>query len=155
MIRAALLALGVSLALASTTLEQARQTSAEALAQAALSQIDGTLAVNGLQAAVEVVRDRWGVPHIYAASTDDLYFAQGYVMAQDRLWQMEMWRRSAEGRLAEVLGPNAVARDRYARLLKYRGPVDDKELTAYHPDARRIMRAYVAGVNAFIAEANR
>ena len=82
------------------------------------------------------LRDRWGVPHIYAQSTEDLFFAQGYVMAQDRLWQMEMWRRGAEGRLAEVLGAGAVSRDRQARLLKYRGPVDDEESTSYHPDAR-------------------
>ena len=125
------------------------------MADAALSQVDGTLAVGGLKATVEVLRDQWGVPHIYAQSTEDLYFAQGYVMAQDRLWQMEMWRRAAEGRLAEVLGPAAVGRDRRARLLKYRGAIDEKELTVYHPDARRIMTAYVAGVNAFIQEAGR
>lgn len=156
MFRAVLLVLTLSAALATAAKEQSqRPTSAEALAKEALAQIDGNLTVDGLKAPVEVVRDRWGVPHIYAGSTEDLYFAQGYVMAQDRLWQMEMWRRSAEGRLAEVLGPNAVGRDRYARLLKYRGPVDDKELTVYHPDARRIMTSYVAGVNAFIEHANR
>ena len=85
---------------------------------------------------VQVVRDTWGVPHIYAQSTDDLFFAQGYVMAQDRLWQMEMWRRAGEGRLAEVLGPAALARDRQARLLKYRGPIDERELSSYHPQGR-------------------
>jgi penicillin amidase len=76
--------------------------------------------------------------------------AQGYVMAQDRLWQMEMWRRQREGRLAEIVGPQALARDRIARLLKYRGPMDDREWTSYHPDAKRIFTAYAAGVNAFI-----
>ncbi|HVL67964.1 MAG TPA: penicillin acylase family protein [Vicinamibacterales bacterium] len=125
------------------------------LAAAALSQVDGFMRADGLRQDVEIIRDRWGVPHIYAASTDDLYFAQGYVAAQDRLWQMEMWRRAAEGRLAEVLGPGAVARDRMARLLKYRGAVDDRELTPYHPDARRIMTAFVAGVNAYVAHAAR
>ena len=125
----------------------------DALSRAALAQIDGTVALSGLQAPVTVVRDRWGVPHISAQSTGDLYFAQGFVMAQDRLWQMEMWRRGAEGRLAEVLGPAAVARDRHARLLKYRGPIDEAELTVYHPDAPAIMTAYVAGVNAFIEQA--
>ena len=104
----------------------------------------------GTAADVRVVRDRWGVPHIYARSTDDLFFAQGYVMAQDRLWQMEMWRRAAEGRLAEVLGPAALPRDRQARLLKYRGPMDDREFASYHPEGRRIMSAFVQGVNAFI-----
>jgi penicillin amidase len=74
-------------------------------------------------------------------------------MAQDRLWQMEMWRRSVEGRLAEVVGRGALQRDRQARLLKYRGAADDKELAAYHPEAREIMTAYAAGVNAFIADA--
>jgi penicillin amidase len=133
-----------------TPATQSKPSSLDELAKAALSQIDGAIPASGLKAPVEVLRDRWGVPHIYAQSTEDLYFAQGYVMAQDRLWQMEMWRRSAEGRLAEVLGPDAVARDRYARMLRYRGPVDDKELSIYHPEARTIMTAYVAGVNAFI-----
>jgi penicillin amidase len=55
---------------------------------------------------VEVLRDTWGVPHIHAKSTEDLFFAQGFVVAQDRMWQLEIWRRNAEGRLAEVLGRN-------------------------------------------------
>ena len=121
------------------------------LARASLATLEGTVAVPGLRADVRVVRDTWGVPHIYARSADDLFFAQGYVMAQDRLWQMEMWRRAAEGRLAEILGPSALERDRTARLLKYRGPIDDRELTAYHPDAKRLMSAYINGVNAFIS----
>jgi penicillin amidase len=90
------------------------------------------------------------VPHIYAKNTDDLFMAQGYVMAQDRLWQMEMWRREREGRMAEILGPSAVGRDRTARLLKYRGPMDDREWTSYHPEGKRIFAVYAAGVNAFI-----
>ncbi|MEO6213084.1 MAG: penicillin acylase family protein, partial [Vicinamibacterales bacterium] len=129
--------------------------SLDALAGAALSRIEGTLVAEGLKRTVRIVRDRWGVPHIYAQSTADLFFAQGYVMAQDRLWQMEMWRRAGEGRLAEVLGPAALPRDRQARLLKYRGGVTDTELSSYHPDARRIMNAYVAGVNASVAQATR
>lgn len=129
--------------------------SLQSLARAALSPIDGTTRVAGLKADVQVLRDQWGVPHIYAQSTEDLFFAQGYVIAQDRLWQMEMWRRSAEGRLAEVLGAAAVARDRQTRLLKYRGAIDDREFTTYHPEARRIMTSYVAGVNAFIADATK
>ena len=122
------------------------------LAGGALARIDGELAVPGLKSDVQVVRDAWGVPHIYARSDDDLFFAQGYVAAQDRLWQMEMWRRAAEGRLAEVLGERAVPRDRSARLLKYRGPVDESEFAPYHPDSRRLMTAFVNGVNAFIAQ---
>src|SRR5215207_3317903 len=106
----------------------------DALAAAAVSQIDGTLPAQGLKAPVRVIRDTWGVPHISAQSTEDLFFAQGYVMAQDRLWQMEMWRRGGEGRLAEVLGPGALARDKQTRLLKYRGGPTDAELTSYHPE---------------------
>ncbi|HXG54240.1 MAG TPA: penicillin acylase family protein, partial [Vicinamibacterales bacterium] len=125
------------------------------LSRAALSQIDGTIPVPGLKGRVHVRRDSWGVPHIYAQSTGDLFFSQGYVTAQDRLWQMEMWRRGAEGRLAEVLGPAALPRDRQTRLLKFRGAIGDAELASYHPDARGIMTAYAAGVNAWIAEATR
>ena len=121
------------------------------LAQRTLPLIDGELKLGGLKRQVTVVRDQWGIPHIYADNTDDLFFAQGFVAAQDRLWQMEMWRRAKEGRLAEVLGPRAVERDRVARLLRYRGPFDDTEWTSYHPEGKRIMTAFAAGVNAFIA----
>jgi penicillin amidase len=120
------------------------------LARKALAQIDGELRSPGLQEPVEVVRDRWGVPHIYARNTHDLFFAQGYVMAQDRLWEMEWWRRELEGRQAEVLGAAAVERDRLARLLKYRGPFDATEWTTYHPDAKQIFTAYADGINAFV-----
>jgi penicillin amidase len=123
-----------------------------ALAKVALAQIDGDIRVPGLRAPVQVVRDTWGVPHITAQSVDDLFFAQGFVMAQDRLWQMEMWRRAAEGRMAEIAGATAAARDRTARLLKYRGPYDETEWSSYHPEGKRILTAYAAGVNAFIAQ---
>ena len=126
------------------------------LARRSLSQIEGDVAAAGLRADVQVTRDSWGVPHIYAGSDEDLFFAQGFVAAQDRLWQMEIWRRTAEGRLAEIYGESAVGRDRTARLLKYRGAFDDREFTAYHPQARRLMEAFVKGVNAYIsASANR
>jgi penicillin amidase len=82
---------------------------------------------------------------------DDLFFAQGYVMAQDRLWQMEWWRREREGRLAEILGPAAVERDRQTRLTKFRGPFDEREWTRYHPEGKRLVDAYVKGINAYIA----
>ena len=117
-----------------------------------LAQIDGTIQVPGLDSAVEVRRDRWGVPHIYARTEHDLFFAQGYVAAQDRLWQMEMWRRTAEGRLAEVLGARAAERDRLARLFRYRGSAD-AEWAAYGPNAKSIVTAFVGGVNAYIAQA--
>ena len=120
------------------------------LARRSLAEIDGTLKVGGLKQAVEIVRDQWGVPHIYAQNTDDLFFAQGYVMAQDRLWELEWWRRELEGRVAEVLGPAGYERDRLARLLKYRGPFDDTEWTSYHPEGKRIFTAYANGINAYI-----
>jgi penicillin G amidase len=124
----------------------------KALARQSLAKIDGELNVAGLKEAVEVVRDRWGVPHIYAKNVDDLFFAQGYVIAQDRLWQLEWWRRQREGRLSEVLGPAAFERDRQARLLMYRGSFDDSEWTSYHPEGKRIFTAFAAGLNAFITE---
>jgi penicillin G amidase len=129
------------------------QESFEALARAALARIDGVAALAGLRDTVEVIRDRWGVPHIYARNLDDLFFAQGYVHAQDRLWQMDMYRRMFEGRMAEVMGPSYVAHDRLARLLRHDGPWDEREWTTYHPEGRRIFEAFAGGVNAFIADA--
>src|SRR2546423_2448260 len=120
-------------------------------ARARLATLDGTVAVPGLDSAVEVRRDRWGVPHIYAKTQHDVFFAQGYVAAQDRLFQMEIWRRQGEGRLAEVLGPAYATRDRLARLFKYRGDMD-VEWKSYAPDARVLVTAFVAGVNAYIDE---
>ena len=126
--------------------------SLDALARQALAQIDGDLTLPGLDAPVEIIRDEWGVPHIYAENDHDLFFAQGYVMAQDRLWQMEMWRRWHEGRLAEIFGPAALPYDRRTRLMMYRGPFDETEWTSYHPDAERLFTAHADGVNAFITQ---
>ncbi len=88
---------------------------------APLPQVSGTLAAAELSKPVRVVRDRWGVPHIYAQSDADLFFAQGFVQAQDRLFQMDLWRRSAQGRLSEVLGPNFAGRDAMTRRMQFRG----------------------------------
>jgi penicillin amidase len=123
-------------------------------ARARLAILDGNVSVPGLDSAVEVRRDKWGVPHIYARTQHDLFFAQGYVAAQDRLFQMEIWRRQGEGRLAEVLGPSYVNRDRFARLFKYRGD-PAAEWRSYAPDAREIVTAFVSGVNAYITEVRR
>jgi penicillin amidase len=111
--------------------------------------------VPGLAADVEVIRDSWGVPHIYADSQEDLFFAQGFVQAQDRLWQMDMYRRAAEGRLSEIFGPEMLEHDRAARLFRYRGPWTDDELNSYHPEGRAILEAFAAGVNAYIDHATR
>lgn len=130
-----------------------RQESFESLARTSLSRIDGRQVIDGLRDSVRVIRDRWGVPHIYAGNLEDLFFAQGFVQAQDRLWQMDMYRRTWSGELAEILGPSYVAHDRLARLLKYRGPFDDREWTSYHPEGKRIFEAFAQGVNAFIDQA--
>lgn len=119
-------------------------------ARAAVAQTSGRIRLPGLEKPVTVLRDPWGIPHIYAETQDDLFFAQGFVAAQDRLWQMELWRRAGEGRLAEILGPGAVDRDRFARLLRYRGNME-AEYASYAPDAKPILEAFVRGINAFIA----
>ncbi|HSK80311.1 MAG TPA: penicillin acylase family protein [Thermoanaerobaculia bacterium] len=124
-----------------------------ARAKAVLAQTSGTISVPGLSRPVTVLRDPWGIPHIYAETQDDLFFAQGFVAAQDRLWQMELWRRTGEGKLAEILGPEAVDRDRFARLLRYRGDFS-AEYESYAPDAKPILEAFVRGVN-FAIETSR
>ena len=117
-----------------------------------VAETSGTLDVFGLTAPVRVVRDRAGIPHIYAQNRDDLFFAQGFVQAQDRLFQMDLWRRSAQGRLAEVLGPNFVERDAMTRRLQSRlDPAE--EWASYDPDARAIARAFVRGINTWVARA--
>ena len=87
-------------------------------AQFRLSQISGQLGVTGLRKPVTVLRDKWGVPHIYAENTEDLFFAQGFVAAQDRLYQIDIWRRTGRGELAEVFGEGYLDRDRMARLMR-------------------------------------
>jgi penicillin amidase len=105
--------------------------------------------VAGVREPVEILRDKWGVPHIYAKNTDDLFFAQGWITAKDRLFQIDLWRRAGTGKLAEVLGPSAVGRDKIARLVRYRGDWN-KEWESYAPDARQIVVAFVNGINAYI-----
>jgi penicillin amidase len=119
-------------------------------ARKALAVLSGTLHAKGLQQPVEVLRDRWGVAHIYAQNQHDLFFAQGFVAAQDRLFQMELWKRAGQGRLAEILGPSALARDVNARLLRYRGDMK-AEYESYSPDAQAILTAFTDGINAYIA----
>ncbi len=129
------------------------QQSLETLARGSLARIDGRTSLKGLQDKVEILRDRWGVPHIYAKNLHDLFFAQGYVQAQDRLWQMDLSHRIWSGELSEILGPAYLAHDRLIRLLRYRGPFDDREWRSYHPEGRKIFEAFAEGVNAFIASA--
>src|SRR5688572_11707087 len=113
-----------------------------------------TLSVPGLTQPVEVIRDRWGLNHIYAQNEADLFQAQGYLAAKDRLFQFEVWRRRATGTVAEILGPRELNRDIGTRLHMYRGDLD-VELNHYHPRGKQIVEAYVRGVNAYVDEALR
>ena len=88
--------------------------------------------ITGLRQPVEILRDRWGISHIFAKSEHDLFFAQGFSAARDRLFQLELWRRQATGTLAEIEGPRALTADFGARLLRYRGEIR-RELDHYHP----------------------
>ena len=103
----------------------------------------------GIKQPVEILRDRWGVPHIYAANSDDLFFAQGWMAARDRLFQLDLWRRSGNGTLSEVAGERALSRDHVARLFRYRGDWN-AEWTAYAPDTKAIVTSFAAGINAYI-----
>lgn len=112
-------------------------------------QTSGRLTVPGLLAPVRVVRDAAGVPHITAANQDDLFFAQGFVQAQDRLFQMDLWKRAAQGRLSEVLGANFIQRDSMTRRIQFRGDYA-KEWASYGPDTERIATAFINGINAWV-----
>jgi penicillin amidase len=114
-----------------------------------LPQLAGEVRLAGLNGPVEVVRDRWGIPHVSAHEALDAYFAQGYCHAQDRLWQMELARRVANGRLAEVFGPDALDVDRFQRRIGLHRAAQAEWATA-DAGLRDILRAYAAGVNACI-----
>jgi penicillin G amidase len=113
-----------------------------------------TLRTRGLTQPVEILRDANGISHIYARNEHDLFFAQGYVAATDRLFQLEIWRRQATGTVAELLGPREIGRDAGARLFKFRGNIET-ELAHYHPHGAAIVRAFVEGINAYIGETER
>jgi penicillin G amidase len=105
--------------------------------------------IAGLVQPVEILRDRWGISHIYASNEHDLFLAQGFNAARDRLFQLELWRRQATGTLAEIEGPRALIADVGARLLRFRGDMR-RELNHYHPRGYEIITAFVAGINAYI-----
>jgi penicillin amidase len=118
--------------------------------RACLPQLEGAIQVAGLSAPVEALRDARGVPHLRASSLQDLFFAQGYVTAQDRLWQMDLSRRLAEGELSEVFGERTLRLDLENRTLGFR-QVSQRALAELSPEARAPLTAYANGVNAFIA----
>src|SRR6516225_5295969 len=119
--------------------------------RAALPVEDGTIKLAGLSQPVIVTRDSLGIPTITAANFNDLFFAQGYVTAQERLWQMDMTRRFASGDLAMILGPGFVSIDREQRILGLR-QVAEKAVGAMDPAQREQFQAYANGVNAYIVE---
>jgi penicillin G amidase len=116
-----------------------------------LPKLDGSVVVPGLQSPVTVERDNWGVPHIRAGSVEDLAEAQGYVMAQDRLWQMDLLRRAARGQLSEVLGPATLRIDKDFRLLNF-SRAAERDVGMMQPDVRRMLEAYARGVNLFVEQ---
>src|SRR5260370_30946771 len=110
-----------------------------------------TLQISGLIQPVEILKDQWGISHIYAQNEEDLFFAQGYNVARDRLFQLELWRRQATGTVAEMLGRQELKRDIGARLFMFRGDLK-RELNWYHPHGQTIVEAFVKGINAYIGE---
>jgi penicillin amidase len=116
-----------------------------------LPQLDGSIGLPGLQQQVTVDRDGWGVPHIRAASAEDAAEAQGYVMAQDRLWQLDLLRRVARGQLSEILGERTLQIDKDFRMLGL-GRIADREATTLEPEPRKFLEAYARGVNQFIEQ---
>ena len=113
-----------------------------------------TLRAAGLRRPVEVLRDQWGIAHIYASNEHDLFFTQGYTAVRERAYQFEIWRRQATGTMAELVGRRALARDQGARLFRYRGSMT-AELTRYHPHGVAIVSAFVDGVNAYVDKMRR
>ena len=112
---------------------------------------DNVSPIVGIDKAVEVYRDSYGINHIYAQNQRDLFFAQGYLAAKDRLFQFEVWRRQATGTVAEILGESELKRDIGTRLFKYRGSMEE-EMQHYHENGTEIIQAYTDGVNAYIEE---
>jgi len=114
-----------------------------------LPRVEGAVAVSGLSGKVEVIRDRAGVPHIYAADLPDLFFAQGYVQAQDRLWQMELNRRLSRGRLSEIFGKVALDMDRFVRTIGM-ARAAQMDLACLSEESRNLLDAYLRGVNSYL-----
>jgi penicillin amidase len=120
------------------------------LIRAGYPQTAGKVLVPGLTGQVDVYRDSWGIPQIFADSPHDLFFAQGYVHAQDRFWQMEFWRRIGAGRLSEIFGSATLNTDRFIRTLGW-NRVAKAEAELLLPEERAVLQAYADGVNAYIA----
>ncbi|HEX6805710.1 MAG TPA: penicillin acylase family protein [Terriglobales bacterium] len=119
------------------------------IAHSALPQLDGSVSVSGLSGPVSITRDSHGIPTIDAATLDDLFYAQGYVAAQDRLFQMDLMRRAAAGELSEIVGDATLTHDRRQRILGIRAQAE-KGVAALDGDDRRYLGAYARGINAYL-----
>ncbi len=115
------------------------------------AQEHGTIQLPKLKAEVTVQRDKWGIPHIYAANSHDLFMAQGYIHAQDRFWQMDFWRHIGSGRLSEMFGSSQVETDRYLRTMGW-ARVAQQEIQEINAEMKAYLEAYSDGVNAYLAE---
>lgn len=124
---------------------------AKIMSQRNLPKIDGNVYVQGLKKEVKIIRDRWGIPHIYASCSEDAIFAQGFVHAQDRLWQMELNRRVARGKLSEFIGKEGLDTDRICKTMGYER-IAKKDWELFGEDERQVIFSYCAGINAFIKE---
>ena len=112
-------------------------------------QIDGEVQLEGLDGPVDIYRDHMGIPHIYATTPHDLFFAQGYVHAQDRFWQMDFYRHVGEGRTAEMFGASQVETDMFLTTLGWR-KTSLEEYEALSPESKAILSSYANGVNSYI-----
>ncbi|MEH1786213.1 penicillin acylase family protein [Nostoc sp.] len=114
-------------------------------------QESGTIQLPELKAEVSVQRDKWGIPHIYAANSHDLFMAQGYIHAQDRFWQMDFWRHIGSGRLSEMFGSSQVDTDKYLRTMGW-ARVAQQEIQEINAEMKAYLEAYADGVNAYLTE---
>ncbi len=121
------------------------------LVRSSFPRTNGELKLSGLSNPVDIYRDSFGIPNIYAQSTHDLFFAQGYVHAQDRFWQMDFWRHIGSGRLSEMFGSSELKTDTFLRTLGW-ARVAQQELDAMSPDELSLLQAYADGVNAYLAD---
>jgi len=124
------------------------------LIAAILYSCSSSVQIDGLSDEVEVLRDNYGINHIYANNQNDLFFMQGYLAAKDRLFQFEIWRRQATGTVSEIFGEEELDRDIGTRLFKFRGNMEN-ELNHYHEDGFEIVSSFVSGINKYIEEINK
>ena len=123
------------------------------LISALILSCSNSIELSGIVDEVEVLRDNYGINHIYANNQNDLFFMQGYLAAKDRLFQFEIWRRQATGTVSEIFGEDELERDIGTRLFKFRGDIKD-ELNHYHEDGFEIVSSFVSGVNKYVEEVN-